>query len=75
MILVTHDMGVVARMADRISVMYAGTICETADAATIFGAPLHPYTRALLDSVAAGRPLWIPPPSRVAGDPGPHPEP
>ena len=51
MILVTHDMGVVARMADRISVMYAGTICETADAATIFRAPLHPYTRALLESV------------------------
>jgi len=51
MILVTHDMGVVARMADRISVMYAGAICETADAATIFRAPLHPYTRALLQSM------------------------
>ncbi len=51
MILVTHDMGVVARMADRITVMYAGRICETADAATIFDAPQHPYTRALLESV------------------------
>ncbi len=51
MILVTHDMGVVARMADRIGVMYAGTVCETADAATIFRAPLHPYTRALLESM------------------------
>ena len=51
MILVTHDMGVVARMADRITVMYAGRICETADAATIFNAPQHPYTRALLESV------------------------
>jgi oligopeptide/dipeptide ABC transporter ATP-binding protein len=51
MILVTHDMGVVARMADRITVMYAGRVCETADAATIFSAPLHPYTRALLESI------------------------
>jgi oligopeptide/dipeptide ABC transporter ATP-binding protein len=51
MILVTHDMGVVARMADRITVMYAGRVCETADAATIFAAPQHPYTRALLESV------------------------
>ncbi len=51
MILVTHDMGVVARMADRITVMYAGRVCETADAATIFDAPQHPYTRALLESV------------------------
>ena len=51
MVLVTHDMGVVARMADRITVMYAGRVCETADARTIFAAPLHPYTRALLESM------------------------
>ncbi len=51
MVLVTHDMGVVARMADRITVMYAGRICETADAASIFDAPQHPYTRALLESM------------------------
>jgi oligopeptide/dipeptide ABC transporter ATP-binding protein len=38
-------------VADRISVMYAGTVCEAADAATIFRAPLHPYTRALLESM------------------------
>ena len=66
MVLVTHDMGVVARMADRITVLYAGRVCETADAATIFDAPQHPYTRALLESVpridqsysgAARRPL------------------
>jgi oligopeptide/dipeptide ABC transporter ATP-binding protein len=50
MILVTHDMGVVARMADRITVMYAGRICETAPAADLFRAPQHPYTRALLGS-------------------------
>lgn len=50
MIFVTHDMGVVARIADRIAVMYAGQICETADASTIFSNPQHPYTRALLGS-------------------------
>ena len=48
MILVSHDMGVVARMADRIAVMYAGRICEEADAGVIFRDPRHPYTRALL---------------------------
>ncbi len=51
MVLVTHDMGVVARMADRITVMYAGRVCETADAAAIFDAPQHPYTLALLQSM------------------------
>jgi len=51
MVLVTHDMGVVARMAGRITVMYAGRVCETADARTIFAAPRHPYTRALLESM------------------------
>jgi len=51
MVLVTHDMGVVARMADHITVMYAGRICETADTHTIFTGPRHPYTRALLETM------------------------
>lgn len=51
MVLVTHDLGVVARMADRITVMYAGRICETADTNTIFSAPQHPYTASLLQTV------------------------
>jgi peptide/nickel transport system ATP-binding protein len=51
MILITHDMGVVATMADRISVMYAGRICESADTKTIFYKPMHPYTKALLEAV------------------------
>jgi peptide/nickel transport system ATP-binding protein/oligopeptide transport system ATP-binding protein len=50
MLLVSHDMGLVARMAHRITVVYAGRTCETADTRSIFHAPLHPYTRALLDS-------------------------
>ncbi len=50
-LLVTHDMGVVAGRADRISVMYAGRIVETASAEEIFAAMRHPYTQALLGSI------------------------
>ncbi len=50
-ILITHDLGVVAEMADRVAVMYAGQIVEIADAYTLFENPLHPYTRSLLNSV------------------------
>jgi peptide/nickel transport system ATP-binding protein len=51
MILITHDMGVVAGVADRITVLYAGRVCETADTKTIFYKPRHPYTIALLTAV------------------------
>ncbi|MFD2045334.1 ABC transporter ATP-binding protein [Ornithinibacillus salinisoli] len=50
-ILITHDLGVVAEMADRVAVMYAGQIVEVADVQTLFGNPLHPYTRSLFNSV------------------------
>lgn len=50
-VLITHDMGVVANMADRIYVMYAGKIVEHGDADTIFARPMHPYTKGLLQSV------------------------
>jgi oligopeptide/dipeptide ABC transporter ATP-binding protein len=50
-ILITHDMGVVAENADRVVVMYAGRKVEEADARTLFEAPGHPYTRGLLDSI------------------------
>ncbi|HYG25908.1 MAG TPA: ABC transporter ATP-binding protein [Caulobacteraceae bacterium] len=50
MILITHDLGVVARVADRVAVMYAGRIVESASTRTLFAAPRHPYTRALLAS-------------------------
>ncbi|MCP5328818.1 MAG: ABC transporter ATP-binding protein [Steroidobacteraceae bacterium] len=49
LVLVTHDLGVVAGTCDEVAVMYAGRIVERADAATLFRAPAHPYTRALLD--------------------------
>ncbi|MBN6206019.1 ABC transporter ATP-binding protein [Ralstonia pickettii] len=52
-ILITHDLGVVAEMADRIAVMYAGQIVEIAEVHTLFENPLHPYTRSLLNSVPA----------------------
>lgn len=48
LILITHDLGVVARIADRVAVMYAGQIVETGTAEQIFKAPAHPYTRGLL---------------------------
>ena len=50
-VMITHDLGVVAGVADRVAVMYAGRIVETADAAALFAAPRHPYTAALLASI------------------------
>ncbi len=50
-ILITHNLGVVAEMADKIMVMYAGKVMEYADAASIFNDPKHPYTEGLLDSI------------------------
>lgn len=50
-ILITHDLGVVAEMADKVAVMYAGQIVEFADVETLFTNPLHPYTRSLLNSL------------------------
>ena len=53
---ITHDLGVVRHLADRVLVMYAGQIVEAAPTATLFERPLHPYTRALLDSVPVDSP-------------------
>jgi len=51
MILITHDLGVVADVADRIAVMYAGRIVEHADVHSLYAAPAHPYTKGLLESI------------------------
>ena len=51
LILITHDLGVVADVADRIAVMYAGRIVEQADAFELYAQPGHPYTQGLLDSI------------------------
>jgi peptide/nickel transport system ATP-binding protein len=50
-IMITHDLGVVAEMCDRVAVMYAGEIVEQTDVTTLFREPLHPYTRGLIGSI------------------------
>jgi oligopeptide/dipeptide ABC transporter ATP-binding protein len=50
-LLITHNLGIVGDMADRVAVMYAGQIVELAPAREILRRPLHPYTRALMNSV------------------------
>jgi peptide/nickel transport system ATP-binding protein len=51
LILITHDLGVVAEMCDRVAVMYAGEIVEQTDVVELFDAPKHPYTQGLIGSV------------------------
>ena len=51
MILITHNMGIVAELADRIAVMYAGKLMEVAEAVALYDRPLHPYTQGLLKSI------------------------
>ncbi len=51
LLLITHDLGVVAEMADRVAVMYCGRIVEQATVARLFASPAHPYTRGLLASI------------------------
>jgi oligopeptide/dipeptide ABC transporter ATP-binding protein len=67
MVLITHDMGVIARLADRVCVMKSGAYVEEGPAETIFAAPKDPYTRALLDAIPrldrsdrGGRPVLTP---------------
>jgi len=55
LVLISHDLGVVAGLADRILVMYAGRIVESADSAELFRDPRHPYTAALLKCIRACR--------------------
>jgi oligopeptide transport system ATP-binding protein len=51
LILITHDLGVVARYADRVAVMYAGRIVESASAMDLYAEPRHPYTQGLMSSI------------------------
>ncbi|TMK74810.1 MAG: ABC transporter ATP-binding protein [Actinobacteria bacterium] len=51
LLLITHNLGIVAEACDRVAVMYAGRIVEQGGARTVFAEPAHPYTRALLDSI------------------------
>jgi len=72
LVLITHDLGVVAEIADRIAVMYAGRIVEVARVREFFAAPAHPYAAALLASVPR---LDTPLGERLAGIEGQPPEP
>ncbi len=56
LLLITHDLGIVAEIADRVAVMYAGRIVEEAPVGAIFSEPKHPYTRGLLASIPSGVP-------------------
>ena len=61
MILITHDLGVVAQMADQVAVMYAGRLVESASVSDLFQKPMHPYTLGLMESIPkAGRLKAIP---------------
>ncbi|GGK61410.1 dipeptide/oligopeptide/nickel ABC transporter permease/ATP-binding protein [Streptomyces flaveus] len=71
LVLITHDLGLVAEHADRVAVMYAGTVVETGPVAEVFGKPNHPYTRGLLDSVPAEQHKG----SRLSSIPGGPPDP
>jgi oligopeptide/dipeptide ABC transporter ATP-binding protein len=70
LVLITHDMGVIARLADRVCVMRSGVFVEEGEVETVFTAPSHPYTRALLEAVPrldradrGGRPTRADPPA------------
>jgi oligopeptide/dipeptide ABC transporter ATP-binding protein len=76
-ILITHDLGLIAEMADRVLVMYAGKVVELTDASTLFEAPRHPYTVGLMDSLPRLtvdeewlRPIPGQPPSLINRPPG-----
>jgi oligopeptide/dipeptide ABC transporter ATP-binding protein len=76
-ILITHDLGLIAELADRVVVMYAGHVVELGDVHTIFAAPRHPYTIGLMDSLPTLiadeewlRPIPGQPPSLINVPPG-----
>jgi oligopeptide/dipeptide ABC transporter ATP-binding protein len=76
-ILITHDLGLIAELADRVVVMYAGRVVELSDVFTIFNSPRHPYTVGLMNSLArvdidkeALLPIPGQPPSMIAPPPG-----
>jgi oligopeptide/dipeptide ABC transporter ATP-binding protein len=76
-ILITHDLGLIAELADRVVVMYAGRVVELSDVYTIFNSPRHPYTVGLMNSLARVevdqewlQPIPGQPPSMLAPPPG-----
>jgi oligopeptide/dipeptide ABC transporter ATP-binding protein len=76
-VLITHDLGLIAELADRVVVMYAGRVVELGDVFTIFNSPRHPYTVGLMNSLARLdadierlEPIRGQPPSLISPPPG-----
>jgi len=75
MLLITHDLGVVNELADRVAVMYAGRVVEEGPRAALLGAPRHPYTQGLLRAIPGRAPAPGPQRTRLAEIPGSVPAP
>ncbi|HAE50175.1 MAG TPA: peptide ABC transporter ATP-binding protein, partial [Tistrella mobilis] len=69
MVFISHDLGVVGHLAHRVAVLYLGRVVETGPVDAVFGAPAHPYTRALLDAVPVAHPGLRRPRLRLQGEP------
>ena len=67
LLIVSHDLGVIARLADRAAVMYCGKIVETAPVAELLARPAHPYARALIDCMPSIDPDDLEPPAPIMG--------
>ena len=67
-LIVAHDLSLLERISDRIAVMFLGQVVESADARAVLAAPLHPYTRALVDSIPVPDPAAEPPRPKLKGE-------
>jgi oligopeptide/dipeptide ABC transporter ATP-binding protein len=70
LLFISHDLSIVKQLSHRVIVLYMGRVCEVADGAQIFSRPLHPYTRALIDSVPVPDPSVESPRPGIHGEPG-----
>ena len=66
---ISHDLGLVRHLCDRVAVMYLGRICETGPIGPLFDRPMHPYTQALISAIPPPHPRLRKPPKRLIGEP------